>query len=405
MLPCFLALRRASILYGMSDTNGETPADELRRQFGQRAAEFSRLRIAARDDLRAHAEMPSDLWQAIGAAGLAGIALPVEYGGVGGDLRALAVAAEAMAEHGGNLGVVTSWMSRQLIARMQILCHGTAGQRARYLPALAAGQSTPCLAISEPGAGAHPKHLKTTAERDGDTFVLNGEKAYLTNGPIADIFLVLAITGMADTRKRYSVLIVPRDTPGVEPTEGVRIDYLRPSPHGGLKLRNVRVPADNLLGPEGDAFETISLPMRRTEDALFAASKAGAMRHILRALCREAVDLSDNETVAGELGRLVAASHGLAALAFRGAELLDIDPVAHADTVGAVAASAREWAASLQERITALIDDIALQPTPALAAACRDLEKSLGIARAAYTIQARRRGLALLESTTDNKPP
>jgi len=101
------------------------------------------------------------------------------------------------------------------------------------------------------------------------------------------------------------------------------------------------------------------------------------------------------------LGKLSAASAGLGALAFQGAELLDIDPVGNADAAGAIAASAREWANSLHERITALIDTTQWTPSPILAAACRDLGKSLGIARGAYAIQARRRGVALFERTTE----
>ena len=376
---------------------------DLRQNLKQRAANFARDYIATKANLRDHSVVPKDLWRAVGEAGLAQIAIPEAFGGAGGDLRALAMASEAMAEIGGNLGMVTSWMGRQLISRLHILGHGTTDQRKAYLPDLASGLTTPCLAISEPDAGAHPKHLTTEARREGANFILNGEKAYLTNGPMADIFLVLAITGREGPRKQYSVFIVPRDTEGMELTEGVKIDYLRPSPHCGIKLENVAVPAENLLGPQGDAFAAISIPMRRAEDAVFAASKAGAIRHILDAICREFPSLAENEECLTELGILSAASTGLGALAFHGAELLDIDPIANADEVGAIAASAREWASSLHERITVLIAGTGIAPSTTLAAACRDLEKSLGIARGAYAIQARNRGTAFLERTTETK--
>lgn len=387
-----------------SNTKGDAAsATPDRQQLRERVKDFAISNIANQAGLRDQNEMPSDLWQALGAAGLAKIALPKEYGGIGGDLRTLVSAAESMAESGGNLGIVTSWMGRQLISRLQILGHGTAKQRSTYLPDLAAGDATPCLAISEPGAGAHPKHLSTTASRtDEGGFILNGEKAYLTNGPMADIFLVLAITGVKDGRKEFSVLIVPRSAPGLTLTEGVKIDYLRPSPHCGLLLQDVHVPAESILGPEGDAFNAISLPMRRTEDAVFAASKAGALRHILRSLSLEIKDAQDNDEVLSELGKLSAASYGLGALALYAAELLDIDAPENADEVSAIAASAREWAGSLNERINALIARCGIEPSPSLAAECRDFEKSLGIARAAYAIQARRRGLTLLDQNGKN---
>ena len=128
----------------------------------------------------------------------------------------------------------------------------TDGQKERYLPRRAG--STPCFAVSEPGAGAHPKHLKTEAVRDGDHYIVNGKKAYLTNGPISDLILLMAITGVEEGRKQYSIFLVPRETPGIEETEGVKIDFLKPSCHCGMRFTDVRVPADALLGPEGDAF-------------------------------------------------------------------------------------------------------------------------------------------------------
>ena len=385
------------------DKSDLAPAKAHREALRNRAADFGREHIATRFDLHDHTTIPSDLWNALGTAGLAQISLPSDYGGSGGELRTLVMASEALAETGGNLGMVTSWMGRQLISRLHILGHGTGAQRETYLPDLAAGRTTPCLAISEPGAGAHPKHLAAEARRDGDSYILNGEKAYLTNGPMADIFLVLAITGRVGKHKRFSVLIVPHTAAGLELTEGIKIDYLRPSSHCGIRMKAVREPAANLLGPEGDAFDAISLPMRRTEDAIFAASKAGSIRHILKNICIEAPALAQDKDRLSELGKLAAASSGLSALAFRGAELLDMDSTANTDAVGAISAAAREWASSLYERINALIEISGLTPSPVLAATHRDLGKTLGIARSAYLIEAHRRGSTFFERTMENK--
>ncbi len=381
-----------------------TEMASLTTSIKERVEAFACREIAGRDDLRDHAVMPPDLLRAIGDAGLAGIALPAEYGGLGGDLRTLAVAAEAMAAAGGVKGVVTTWLSRQLTARLHILGHGSDEQRNVYLPKLAAGILTPCLAISEPGAGAHPKHLSTRAERDGDSFVLNGEKAYLTNGPIADIFLVLAVTGVENGRKQFSVLIVPRETRGLEITEGVKIDFLQPAAHCGIRLENVRVPAANLLGPEGGAFAAISLPMRRAEDAIFAASIAGSIRHQIARLAGELARGSDGRSLDDELlvelGRLMTGPDGLSAMAYHALELLDIDPELNADRVTHIAASARDGARALQERVRSLIGKCGVQPSTGLEAETRDIEKTLGIARSAHDIQARRRALALIDSMT-----
>ena len=359
---------------------------------------FARREIHGHDELRDCKIMPPALWRAIGDAGLAGIALPREYGGLGGDLRALAVAAEALSAQGGVKGVATSWLGRQLIARLQILAHGTPAQRQAYLPALAVGNITPCLAISEPGAGAHPKHLTTSARRDGGDFVISGEKAYLTNGPIADIFLVLAITGVIKGRKHYSILIVPRDAPGMEFTDGVEIDFLRPAPHCGLRLHDVRVPAANMPGCKGDAFERISLPMRIAEDALFAATIAGSMRHLLARLAGKMDGGALKGEGLSELGWLAVAPDGLSALAFRAAGLLDRDAAGNAGLVADISASARDWARTINDRIGALMAGGALAPSDGLAAEYRDIDKTLGIARSAHIIMAQRRARALLAS-------
>lgn len=382
----------------MAQTENADDLPGLRRALCARMEAFARTNVASRSDWRDHEVIPADLWRAFGDAGLAGIGLPETLGGCGGDYRALAMAAEALAAVGGVKGIVSCWLSRQTIARLHILRLGNDAQRAAYVPKLASGAMTPCMAISEPGAGAHPKHLKTTATRDGDDFILNGEKAYLTNGPIADLFLVLAITGEMDGRKQFSVLMVPRDAPGLEETAGVKVDYLRPAPHCGLKLTDVRVPAANMLGPEGDAFPAISLPMRRTEDALAAASMAGAMRHQIAGFAHE-VDAGalDDDDLA-ELGWLATTPDGLSAMAYHAAEMLDLDPEVNADTISSIAAAARDWSRVQQERIGALMDKSGLVASPGLAAERRDLEKTLGIARTAHIIQARRRAASLIEA-------
>ena len=250
------------------------------------------------------------------------------------------------------------------------------------------------MAISEPGAGAHPKHLTTEARRDGNDFVLNGEKAYLTNGPMADIFLVLAITGHTGNRKQFSVLIVPRDAAGLELTDGVKIDYLRPSPHCGIKLHDVRVPVANLLGPEGEAFDAIRFPCGEPRMP-FSQRQSGCDPPYPEWHLHGSTVAGTRQRQCCRIGKIGRGQHGIGRPSLSRAELLNMRPHANADAVGAIAASAREWASSLHERITALIDSTGLVPSPMLAAACRDLEKSLGIARGAYVIQARRRGSAL----------
>lgn len=360
--------------------------------------EFAKREIAPREGLSQQLEFPADLWAAMGEAGLMSIALSKDLGGRGGDYRALALTMETLADVGGCQGVAISWMGQALNVRLHILGLGTAAQKAQYLPGLAAGRHTICMAISEPGSGAHPKKLSTRAVPDGDHVILNGEKAYLTNGPLSDLFLVLAITDVIDGRRQFTSFIVPRDTPGVEQTAGVEIDFLHPSPHCGLKLTDVRIPAANRLGPLGDAFNAISLPMRRIEDALGAAKTAGAMRHRFRLLCQAAAQGEVTQDMEVALGRLAAMPEAHSAMAWRAAELLDSGRDDIDETVSSLAAAARQTGKYVEGEVEAFIKAWDIEVTEALAVANRDLVKSQGIAAYARDAQARKRGQAHLNA-------
>ena len=120
-----------------------------------------------------------------------------------------------MVERTGLLGAGGAWTGRQVVARFFIAGFGDAEQRATWLPRLASGEYAASVAISEPGVGAHPKHLTTRAEQDADGFRITGEKAWVTNGPIAAVFVVLAVMAIENQRKRYGAFLVPRETPGL----------------------------------------------------------------------------------------------------------------------------------------------------------------------------------------------
>ena len=369
--------------------------ETLRFRFRQRARAFALSEIAPHDGLHELDRPPDNLWRALRISGMTSIGLPSEVGGDGGDLRAMAVVGEALAASGGNLGIASAWMARQLCARLHILGHGTEAQKSAYLPKLAAGFLTPCFAVSEPGVGAHPKHLNTSAVLDGDEYIINGEKAYLTNGPIADLILLLAITAVNDGRKRYSTFLVPRDTPGIKEVKGVAIDFLRPSCHCGMTFTDVRVPADSLLGFEGEAFATFSMPMRRVEDVISTANKAGALRYQIEHLGKELMGSDVDKEQLTELGRLSAAPDGLFALAYRAAELLDSDPDGNAEVAETITAAGRDWIGGLQERVAVVIERTGLSPSSKLAAITQDIVKTNGIASGAHAIQAERRAKVL----------
>ena len=388
----------------MTDEDLTTDMERLRFRLRERARAFAASEIAPLDDLHTHERPSEELWRAFGVCGITAIGLSRKFGGDGGDLRAMALVGEALAAEGGYLGLAGAWMARQLCARLHIFGHGTKEQKSTYLPRLAAGLSTPCFAVSEPGAGAHPKYLKTEAVRDGAEYVINGEKSYLTNGPISDLILLLAITGVDDGRKQYSIFLVPRDTPGIAETKGVKIDFLKPSCHCGMAFRDVHIPADAMLGPEGDAFATFSLPMRRVEDAISSANKAGAFRYQINRLGHEAAGMDLDKEALAELGRLSAARDGLSALSYRAVELLDLDSDNNAEEVEAITAAGRDWIKDLQQRVVAFIEQAGMTPSPRLAAVTRDIVKTTGIAGGAHAIRAERRARDLMNTETEKNP-
>ncbi len=252
----------------------------------EQVRKFALTHIAPRrHELITAKEFPCDLWQAFGESGLAGLSIPIEFGGLGASYQTLSTAGQILNQLGGVPGATMVFMSHWQFAKLHFTENASVEIQQKIFPLLRDGKATLSVAISEPGAGAHPKHLKTTAIRDGENFILNGEKAFLTNGPLATFFIVLAITGEANGRKAFSALLVPADAEGFSCTDGVKIDFLHPCPHGGIKLENVRIPAGNLIGAEGDAFERTSLQMRAVEDAVGAAGHIGSLQCLLNDIC------------------------------------------------------------------------------------------------------------------------
>ena len=355
-----------------------------------------RSSVTGRADLYEMSDFPDDVWRALAAGGLMGLSLPGSVGGLDGGYAALAEAAHRMSEVGGVMGVTTTWLAHNLNASLHLSRRGTAKQRADWLPGLARGDMSVAMAISEPGAGAHPKYLKTQARRDGAYYVIDGEKSYLTNGPLAGVFIVLAITGQAQGRNTFTALLVPRDTPGLSLTPGVKIDFLHPSPHCGIELKGCRVPVENTLGQTDSGFSEISLPMRAIEDALATSSKAGALHALLRFVARSAGDLDEKERLA-EFGLLLAKADALSTIARKLAAELDSDDAAP-ERLNSASAGFRAFAGALQRDIDAFVTTNSIVLSLQGAQLQRDLAKSFSIARSAHQLQAAKRAASYLHN-------
>lgn len=276
------------------------------KKTAQKFAEFAAAHIAPLTQLHTQDEFPFDLWEKMSAAGLMKPGIPKDYSGLGGDPLSISTACHALVKNGNNLGIALSWLLHQLIAYFIIGKFGTDAQKEEYLPGIASGSCIPCFAVSEPKTGAHPKHLRTVAEEHRNMFTLNGEKTYLTNGPIADIFIVIAVTGIESGKKQFTAFILPKETKGLEVTEPIAIPFFKPAPHGGIIMKDCPVPSDSVIGKKDSAYQDIVLPFRDIEDAVMMGAVTGALEKqliLLSDILRNS-SLVPDEFLKMELGKL-----------------------------------------------------------------------------------------------------
>jgi acyl-CoA dehydrogenase len=287
----------------------------------------------------------------------------------------------AIVERTGLLG--EGCAGQQMVVRFFIEGFGTPEQRAAWQSRLAS------VAISEPRVGAHPKLLTTRADEDAAGYSIFGEKAWVTNGPLAEVFVVLAVTSIEDGRKRYSACLVPRDTPGLSIDEAPEYRALAPSRHCGLKLDGCRVPHSALLGPRGAAYETMALPFRDVEDAVGTFGLLGAFRFMLARLAKSAA--GDEATLS--LGRMIALVAVYADAAEAVVTALDSGELARQ---AAALVGLRVLAAELLQRVR----DHRLAYGPAtdsaIDRASADLETSLSVARGPRQARQARLGQELI---------
>jgi acyl-CoA dehydrogenase len=239
---------------------------------------FAEAEIAPRVE-RWNREGQSDkaTWRRAGEAGFLGAAAPVEYGGAGGDFLFDAVLMEEMAR----LRAHAMMLSLHSDICMPYLVHyGTEEQKRKYLPGAISGETILAIAMTEPGAGSDLANLQTRARRDGDRYVLDGQKTFISNGQIGDLVIVVARTD-PDARPAHrglSLLLVPADTPGF--VRGRRLDKLglRGQDTSELFFQDCAVPAANLLGGEGQGFGMLMSQLQQERLCIAVASIASCRR-------------------------------------------------------------------------------------------------------------------------------
>ncbi|SIS41075.1 acyl-CoA dehydrogenase [Salimicrobium flavidum] len=185
--------------------------------------------------------------------GLTGIPWPEEYGGIGSDFVSYAIAVEELSRVCASTGVTLS--AHISLASWPIYTFGSEAQKKNFLTRLATGEALGAYALSEPGAGSDVSSMRTQAKKDGDDYILNGNKVWITNGGVADIYIVFAKTDPDAGHKGVSAFIVEKEMEGFSQGKKEKKLGIRSSPTTELIFENCRVPKENLLGEEGEGFK------------------------------------------------------------------------------------------------------------------------------------------------------
>jgi len=288
-----------------------------------------------------------DVWLAAGRQGLLGMAMPEEYGGGGtDDARFALVLAEELARAGAS-GPGFAVHNDIIGPYLQNLA--TPEQKARWLPGFCSGEIITAIAMTEPGAGSDLQGIRTTAVRDGGTWVLNGQKTFISNGILSDLVIVVARTDPDAGHRGVSLLVVERGMPGFERGRNLDKIGLKAQDTAELFFDDVRVPAANLLGAEGAGFLHLmqNLPSERLVIAIAAMAACEAVFELTVDYCKQ------REAFGRPIGSFQNSRFVIAELATEiqlGRTFVD-RCVMEPDLDAPTAAMAKWWCTELQQRV------------------------------------------------------
>ncbi|WP_262402846.1 acyl-CoA dehydrogenase family protein [Actinomadura sp. CNU-125] len=248
--------------------------EELYRDFRRFGEEALSRDVAERD---AAGKFGHDDWARCAERGVLGLVLPPEYGGAGHDLGGYASAMEGLGHGCLDNGLLMAMGAHVLAVELPVWKFGDEGQRRRYLPGLAAGRLIGANAMTEPASGSDALSLATTAERDGGSYVLTGRKRYVTNAPLADVFVVYATVDPELGFTGVTAFLVERGDDGVSVKEQAEKMGLRTARWGEVELDACRIPASRRLGAERQGAAIFARSMA-WERALLLAPWLGVMR-------------------------------------------------------------------------------------------------------------------------------
>jgi alkylation response protein AidB-like acyl-CoA dehydrogenase len=278
---------------------------------GQSELRDSVLRFARREldddvvrrDVRS--EFSRALWQRCAAFGIQGLPIPEQYGGSGLDALSILVALEALGYACRDNGLLFSLNAQMWSCELPLLKFGREDQKKRFLPGLCDGSIIGVQAMTEPASGSDAFSLSTRAERTGSAYILNGTKTFITNAPVADVFVVFARTDPAQGFAGVSAFLVERDAPGLSVSREIHKMGLRTSPMGEIAFQDCEVPTDNLLGPLGAGLAIFNTSMDWERSCILACA-VGTMQRVLERCVSYAKERSQ---FGHPIGKFQAVSH------------------------------------------------------------------------------------------------
>ena len=204
-------------------------------------------------EMDASGQFPWEVLRKMGSLGLLGLPIPEEYGGAGADTVTYAIAVEEISRACGSVGITLA--AHTSLGLSPIYRFGTEQQKHKYLPHLASGEGLAAFGLTEPEAGSDAGAIKMTAVLDGDQWVINGQKIFITSGSIADVVIIAALTDKTAGTRGISNLLVEKGTPGFRPGRDEEKMGLKGSVTSQLFFEDCHVPKENLLGQPGEGYK------------------------------------------------------------------------------------------------------------------------------------------------------